>query len=164
MSSQSFKELVMNEEVTSEPVEVLDSLKEAIDTTTTTLAPTALEKSILELTLQGTPIAQIAYQLGIPQSHVRTFIRNPKVKEYIKEVKEAMNEIDQMMLTGTLRKILTDRVDELDEDSTFANLSNKDTLDIIRAFSDITNHISKNQEKNQEINVFTAIYQQILDK
>lgn len=154
-------------EVVEEPSEAprATALVEAFDTTITALAPTAIEKEILENSVQGISIAASAYSIGIPESHVRTYLRNPKVKAYLKEIKEAINEIDQMMLTGTLRKIVEARVkDAVDDDGNvdFASLSSKDTLDVIKVFSDITNQIAKGQVQEKSDDVFVNIYQQII--
>ena len=118
---------------------------------------------ILENSVQGISIATSAYQIGIPESHVRTYLRGPKVKAYLKEIKEAINEIDQMMITGTLRKIVQARVDNLEDDQSYADLSKKDTLDVIKVFSDITNQISKGQVQEKTDDIFVNIYQQIIE-
>jgi len=170
---QNFKDLV-----TVEPVEAIEeekgligplkgeegtsSILEAIDSVYTTLAPSALEKSILEYSLSGTPIGQMSYKLGIPEGHIRTFIRRPKVKEYLKEVREAMVEIDQLMLSDTLRRIVGDRINGMEEDEDFSNLSRKDTLDVIKVFMELNQATAKGQEKAQETNIFTSIYAQVM--
>ena len=162
--SQAFQDLLeKGPEKTEGKAQVPEVIAEAIDSTETLLAPTDMEKSILEKCLQGVSVSQISYGLSIPEGHVRTYLRNPKVKAYLKELKEAVNEIDQLMLTGTLRKIVGARIEEVEEgDAGYAALSNKDTLDVIKVFADITNSISKGQEKSQETNVFATIYQQVL--
>lgn len=165
--SEALKDLIEADEAPSIPAVVKEpsALAEAFETTTTALAPTVIEKGILENCLVGLTIASSAIQLGIPESHIRTYLRNPKVKAYLKEIKEATNEIDQMMLTGTLRKIVEARVEEaIDEDGNvdFASLSSKDTLDVIKVFSDITNQIAKGQVQEKSDDVFVNIYQQII--
>ena len=157
------------EEVPKAPIEVerASAVVEAFETTVTSLAPTAMEREILENAVQGISVAVSAYKIGIPESHVRAYVRDPKVKAYLKEIKEAINEIDQMLITGTLRKIVSARVENaLDEDGEidYAKLSSKDTLDVIKVFSDITNQIAKGQEKEKSDDIFVSIYQQILEK
>lgn len=176
--SEAFRDLITAddttitaEETSSIPKEPLgaestSAVLEAFDNTVTTLAPTAIEREILENAIVGLSVAVSAFKIGVPESHVRNYIRNPKVKLYIKELKEAINEIDQMMLTGTLRSIISARVDgAVDPESgevDYAKLSNKDTLDIIKTFADISNQISKGQEADKSDDVFVNIYQQIL--
>ena len=171
LAVQNFKELVESPEGPSEPIKPLDppkaleassSILEAIDSVYSTLAPSALERSILELSLAGTPIGQMSYKLGIPEGHIRTFIRRPKVKEYLKEVREAMVEIDQLMLSNTLRKIVGDRIDSMEDAQDFSNLSRKDTLDVIKVFMELNQSTAKGQDKEKETNVFTTIYQQVM--
>jgi hypothetical protein len=153
----------------SEPSALKEPLSPVIaeameNTTSDALAPTALEKQILELSLQGIAVATIAYKVGVPESYIRNYIRNPKVKEYLKEVKVAMNELDQLMLSSTLRKMVGERIEKIeeDEDASYADLSRRDTLDIIRVFSDITTNIAKSQKEEKETSVFANIYQQII--
>jgi len=174
IDSKSFKELLEAQEEqthTKVPEEDLNALqeltgplKEAIDTTPNSLAPTVLEKRILEGVLLGLGVEQLAIKLGIPATHIRTYVRDPKVKAYLKEVKEALNEIDQLMITSTLRKIVGARIEELGEDESYASLTKKDTLDVIRAFSDITNQIAKAQVEEKSDDIFVNIYQQILER
>lgn len=161
-SSQNFKDLIASkdEEVRKDTSEVPEVVKEAMDTTLTSLAPSVLERGILESILQGGSIKSTAIALQVPESHVRSYLRNPKVKAYMKELKEAVNEIDQMMLTNTLRGMVSARIEEADGDLT--HLSNKDTLDVIKVFADITNQISKGQAQEKDDNVFVNIYQQII--
>lgn len=135
---------------------------EAMDSIPDKLATTDTERKILEGILDGLSTEQIAIRVGIPGTIVRTYVRNPKVKAYLKEVKEAMNEIDQLMITSTLRKIVGDRIAELDDDESYSNLTRKDTLDVIRAFADISGQISKSQVSEKSDDVFVNIYQQIL--
>lgn len=178
MSSANFKDLIKAQETQEEstntkvpeedlkPVTVTpDIINEAFETTPTSLAPTDTEKKILEHLVSGYGIAQIAIKLGVAETVIRTYVRNREVKEYIKEVKEALNEIDQMMLTSTLRKIVGARIEELeDSGESFAKLTKKDTLDVIKTFSDITNQITKAQVDEKSDDVFVQIYQQILEK
>ena len=170
-----FRDLIEAEETKStttvqkEPESSLkaSAMVEAFDTTITALAPTAIEREILENSVQGLSVAASAYKIGIPESYIRTYLRNPKVKAYLKEIKEAINEIDQMMITGTLRKIVEARIEgAVGEDGNidFASLSSKDTLDVIKVFSDITNQIAKGQVQEKSDDVFVNIYQQILQK
>lgn len=168
--TQEFKDLIEAEGVIEvakpqkEIQEVPESIQEALESTLTTLAPSELERNILEYSLQGRSIAQTSFALGIPESHIRAYLRNPKIKEYLKELKEAMNEIDQLMLTGALRKMVGARIKDIedDPDSSYSELSNKDTLDIIKTFADISAQISKGTDSKEETNVFTNIYQQIM--
>lgn len=168
MSAQDFKDLIESDTTNTpaEPdstLEVPSTITEAFEHTMTDLAPTTLERGILESSLQGLSVSTTSFNLGIPESHVRAYLRRPQVKKYIKELKEAINEIDQMMITGTLRKMVGDRIDKLDEDQDYADLSRKDTLDIIKVFSEISQQVSKGQEKEKEGgNVFQTIYNQIL--
>ena len=173
--SESFRDLIEAEETESTQEVVkkpegspkASAMVEAFETTITALAPTTIEREILENSVQGLSVAASAYKIGIPESHVRTYLRNPKVKSYLKEIKEAINEIDQMMITGTLRKIVEARIEgAVDEDGNidFAGLSSKDTLDVIKVFSDITNQISKGQVQEKSDDVFVNIYQQIMGK
>jgi len=167
-NAQNFKDLIAlktpeEPNKDKEPVEVEDEvIKEAIDTTLTSLAPTVLERDILECALKGVGVSSMSFHLGVPESHIRTYLRNPKVKAYLKELKEAVNEIDQLMITDTLRKIVQGRIDNLEDDESYADLSNKDTLDVIKTFSDLTNQIAKGQSADTDDNVFINIYQQIL--
>lgn len=166
--SQSFKDLI---ESTATPTKQKDKeeklpqvISEALDNTIPHgVAPTELERKILGLLLQGTPLSQIAFNTGLPEAHIRNYVRNPKVKEYLKELKEAMNEIDQLMLVNTMRQMVGDRIEELDEDDSYASLSRKDTLDIIKVFSDMTNQIAKSTKEEKSNDVFVNIYQQILE-
>jgi len=167
-NTDDFKKLIDRveeepKEVQEVSAEVPEVITEVMDSTLTALAPTAIEKSIIEQTLQGFPIPTISFSLGVPESHIRTFIRKPKVREYLKDLKEAMNEVDQLMLSSTLRKMVQGRVEELEDGESYASLSKKDTLDIIKTFADITNQVSKNQKEDKETSVFATIYQQILN-
>ena len=166
--SQNFKDLIESTATSKskeEKKEVLpEVISEALDNTIPHgVAPTELERKILGLLLQGTPLSQIAFKTGLPEAHIRNYVRNPKVKEYLKELKEAMNEIDQLMLVNTMRQMVGDRIDALDEDEDYASLSRKDTLDIITVFSDMTNQIAKSTKEEQTNDVFVNIYQQILE-
>ncbi len=148
--------------VPGDTVTTSSSILEAIDSVYSTLAPSAIEKSILEYTLSGVPISQIAFKLGIPVGHVRTFIRRPKVKEYLKEVREALVEIDQLMLTDTLRKIVGARIENLEDPEDFSQLTRKDTLDVIKVFLESNVATAKGQKDAVETNVFTTIYAQVM--
>ena len=173
IKSESFEELLKEEEEPQVPetdLEVItapvDSISEALETSLSTLAPSAVEKQILECFLRGYTIDQIVIKVGIQGSYIRTYLRNPKVREYIQEVKEAVNELDQMMLSDTLRKAVQARVEKAvseDGEVDYALISNKDTLDIIKVFADMTNNISKNKREEKSDNVFVNIYNQILD-
>ena len=174
--SDNFKDLIAledskdesNTNVPEKDLEGVENLpevvNEAFDSTVTSLAPTKAEKKILEGIVTGLTIPQLAIKLGVKESIIRTYIRNPKVKAYVKELKEAMNEIDQMMLTNTLRKIVGARIDELEDDESFAKLTKKDTLDVIKTFSEITNQITRAQSEEKSDDIFVSIYQQILEK
>jgi len=169
--SKTFEELLKDEPEVKVPPKEDNALEvpqnafnEALDSTPTSLAPTELEKRILEGFSTGKTIPQLAISIGITEGFIRTYLRNPKVKEYLRELKEAMNEIDQMLLTSTVRKILVDRIDELGDDESFAKLSNKDTLDVIKTFADISNQITKAQSEEKSDDIFVNIYQQILEK
>jgi len=176
MSSENFKDLIalddakeqtntnVPEEKDKDVESLPDTLDEAFDSTVTDLAPTLAEKRILEGIVTGLTIPQLSIKLGVKESIIRTYVRNPKVKAYVKELKEAMNEIDQMMLTNTLRKIVGARIDELEEDESFAKLTKKDTLDVIKTFSEITNQITRAQSEEKSDDIFVNIYQQILEK
>jgi len=176
-NTQEFKDLIAEDSKSAgkevpkevdEELQVPEVILEAMDQTLTVLAPTTLEKKILENSLQGISVAQTSYLLGVPESSIRTYLRKPQVKEYMKEIKEVVNEIDQMMITGTLRNILGDRVKEIQPDEngniTYSGLTRKDTLDVIKVFSDITNQIAKGSKEEVGDNVFTNIYQQIIGK
>jgi len=167
MDVKDFKELLSAEEFQEAPKkpEAPPVIIEAMDNTPSDLMLTGIEKSIIEHTLQGLAIPTISYKLGVPESYIRNFIRKPKVKDYLKELKEAINELDQLMISSTLRKMVSSRVERIEEDpeADFGDLSKRDTLDIIRVFSDITNNIAKNQKEDKETSVFANIYQQIIN-
>jgi hypothetical protein len=139
-----------------------DSVYDALDSVSTSIALSGLERKILEGVLIGTPISQLSYSLGIPENHIRTFLVRPKVKEYLKEVREAMIEMDQLMLTDALRRIVSDRISKLEDPTDFSGLSQKDTLDIIKVFMESNVNTQKAKEASKETNVFTAIYQQVM--
>ena len=86
-ASDAFKDLMENDTPSNKALDVLEkgeevpeAILEAMDSTLTAIAPTAIERSIIEKTLQGISIPQVSYSLGIPEGHIRTFLRNPKIK------------------------------------------------------------------------------------
>ena len=140
-------------------------LQEAFKSSVSQIVASPLEMQILEQTLMLKTPDQIALELRIPPSSVRTFLRRKEVKEYLKELKEALNEIHQLKLQGIMSKMIDGRIERMVEQGEgFADLSRRDTLDIIKAFADITNNIAKQQSKEDQDNVFVNIYQQVLTK
>lgn len=177
IESESFEELLeASEELgdTKVPKEVVqvstelldtnnDTIGEALDTTESSLSISPTERGILECALAGNSVNQIAIKLCVPLVTVRTYLRRKAVKEFISEVKTSMNEIDQMMITSVMRKTLGARIDKIEEGSgDYSLITKKDTLDIIKVFSDITNNIHKQQKEEKSDDVFVNIYNQIL--
>jgi predicted transcriptional regulator len=136
------------------------ALEEALATTESTLAPTAAERQILGYILEGVSVESISLKVGVTPAAIRGFLRKPKVKEYIKELREAAAEIDHMMLTSLTRGIIQQRVEESEGD--LSNLTRKDTLDVIKLFSEITSQTLKGAKDEKEQDVFVNIYNQIL--
>ena len=164
---QEFKDLLNDEEddiVTAPESKVPQAIVEALDTTPSDLVTSSLEKGILEHALQGINISSTAFSLGIPESYIRTYLRKPKVREYLQELKGVMAEIDQLMLTDTLRKIVGSRIEDMEDDdeASYSTLTKKDTLDVIKVFSEMTNNITKGQKEEKETTVFNTIYQQVM--
>jgi predicted transcriptional regulator len=140
---------------------VESALEEALATTESTLAPTAVERQILGYILEGVSVEAISLKVGVTPAAIRGFLRKPKVKEYIKELREAAAEIDHMMLTSLTRGIIQQRVEESEGD--LSNLTRKDTLDVIKLFSEITSQTLKGAKDEKEQDVFVNIYNQILN-
>ena len=171
IESKSLQELLEEEESPKVPTIVPPkeepkdlALSEAFDSIESTLAPTREERRILEGAIKGTPINTLAINVGVPPAYIRNYLRNPKVKEYLKELRLAVNEIDQMLIAETLRKTLGARIDEVEENGgNYAALTNKDTLDIIRAFADFTSSTAKNAKEEKSDDIFVNIYQQIIE-
>ncbi len=129
-----------------------------------TLGTTDIERQILEGILQNKTVAQIAQVVGLPQSSIRAYLSRKEVQEYLKELRDAINVNNQLILQDTLGKILQARISKIEEecDGDFSQLTDKDTLDVIKAFSDVTGSIEKNKKAEEQSDIFVQIYNQVM--
>ena len=146
-------------------VETPPALQEVMECVETPdgLIVSSVERQIIEYILTGISIPQIAYKLSVPEGHIRTLIRKPKVKEYLQTLRESLVEVDQLMLTGTLRKMLQSKIDNLEDPNDFSQLTKKDTLDVIKVFLDTNNATIKAQKEDETQSVFVDIYAKVMN-
>lgn len=122
-----------------------------------------LELSIIEGILLNKTPAQVASEVGLPSSSVKAFLARKEVQEYLAELRDALNVQNQLIIQDTLGKMLQARIANMEEEGgDFAELSEKDTLDIIKAFADITNAIEKNKKAENEQDIFVQIYNKVM--
>ena len=124
------------------------------------LGTTELERKIMERILANQPPAQVARELKLPVASVRAYLSKAEVQEHLKELRDALNIHNQLIIQDTLGKILQERIEAADGD--FGSLTKKDTLDVIRAFADVTSSIEKNKKADDEKDIFVQIYNQVM--
>jgi len=120
---------------------------------------TKLETDIIEKTLEGRSIKQVAIQYQVPQTFVRALLNRPKVKTYMRDIKEVVAASTQLKLQQVLTGVLEaqmDNVDSLDE------LTRKDPLEVMRLLADISNQIIKGQEHAEETDKYANILSKIM--
>lgn len=121
------------------------------------------ERNILDLALKGRAPGVIAAQLNLPQSFVRGFLLRKEAKEYLRDLKEAKSQLIQLKALDIFSDIIDARVDQLEESGgSYAELSRKDTVDILRAAVELASGIDKSREKADEGDVYVNILQQVM--
>ena len=126
------------------------------------LGATPLELSILEGILLNKTPAQVATEVGLPAHSVKAYLSRKDVQEYLAELRDALNLQNQLILQDTLGKILQDRIAHLESED-YSELTKKDTLDVIKVFSEVTSAISKSKKDSEQADVFVQIYNQVME-
>lgn len=116
---------------------------------------TEMETSIIVSVISGESTKVTSRKLRIPESFIRTFLNKPKVKAYIKEQKELAAELVQLKIQGLLVEILEERIDACDGE--VSNLTNKDTLDVLKLLQDVSSGISKASQQAETEDKYAAI-------
>jgi len=122
------------------------------------ICATSVERDIVKMAVKGTSSAQIAHRLQVPEAEIVRYLRRPEVREYLQELREIANEMDQSRLASILRESIDKRVADAED---MGAISKKDTLDLIRVYADLINNINKGKKEAEEDNVLIQIYNQV---
>lgn len=120
---------------------------------------TQLETRILERTLEGMSVKTIAVSLKVPQVYIRGFLSKPKVKEYLKSIKESVANTTQLKLQGVLLAILEEQIDSVDN---LADLTRKDPLEVMKLLSEISGQIIKQEAQEEETDKYASILEKVM--
>ena len=133
-----------------------------VDDGSSKVALSDTERSILEYSLKGNSPDIIATRLGLPKSYVRGFLLKKETKDYLKELKEAKSQLLQLRALELYGGIIDARVEQIEENGgSLADLSRKDTVDIIRAAVELSSIIDKGSSDNTEKDIYINILQQV---
>ena len=133
-----------------------------VDDGSSKVALSDTERSILEYSLKGNSPDIIATRLGLPKSYVRGFLLKKETKDYLKELKEAKSQLLQLRALELYGGIIDARVEQIEENGgSLADLSPKDTVDIIRAAVELSSIIDKGSSDNTEKDIYINILQQV---
>jgi hypothetical protein len=145
------KPIDIKQEAKSNMLKAMDEIGNPLELSTADLP-------ILEMACQGAAPKVIAQAVGYPLSYVRSFLKREDVQEYMIELKKAMGNVLQMKLLDVYQRMLSDRIDKIAEEGDFANLSNKDTLEIMKALQSLTFEIEKAAKEDKEADVLVQLY------
>lgn len=120
---------------------------------------TQTETRILERTIEGMSVRAIAVSLKVPQAYVRTFLNKPKVKQYLKEIKESVANTTQLKLQGVLLSILEEQIDSVES---IKELTRKDPLEVMKLLAEISNQITKQEAQAEETDKYTSILERVM--
>lgn len=133
-----------------------------VDDGSSKVALSDTERNILEYSLKGNSPDIIATRLGLPKSYVRGFLLKKETKDYLKELKEAKSQLLQLRALELYGGIIDARVEQIEENGgSLADLSRKDTVDIIRAAVELSSIIDKGSSDNTEKDIYINILQQV---
>jgi len=100
------------------------------------------ELQVATMYLEGTSLVKIADATGLTSTQVSKMLKSDTVKVYLTEQSDRLKLTTEMRIIQVGNKIIEDRINELTADS-FAGLSDKDTVDIMKALVPIVRHNSK---------------------
>lgn len=128
-----------------------------------TLETTELQAQIIELAIQGLQPRQIAISLKVTPMFVQRYLAKKEVRDYMTKIRLVHAEMQQAKMLSLLSGVLDDRLERLEEDEgRLAELSRKDTLDIMRQISEISQAMLKNEKESETENTYINLLQQVL--
>lgn len=141
----------------------IQEAKDLVKTTDSLNSFTKTERKIIDLAIRGRTPGVIAAQLNLPAGYIRGFLLKKETKDYLRELKEAKSQLIQLKALDIFGEIIDARVDQMEEQGgNFADLTRKDTVDILRAAVELASGIDKSREKIDEGDVYVNILQQVM--
>ena len=119
-----------------------------------------VEQDIIEAYLKTPNPDAISLTLAIPKSAILAVLKRKDVREHIESLKEILDNarIDR------LKALLEDTIDaRLDEVENLADLSRKDTLEVIKVYQDLLLTEKKGRKPEAEQNVYVNILNQVIE-
>lgn len=120
---------------------------------------TKLETDIIEGTLEGLSVKQVAVRYQIPKVFIRALLNKPKVRAYMKEIKEIVAVSTQLKLQSILTGVLEAQIESCEN---LEELTKKDPLEVMRLLADLSNQIVKGQEQAAETDKYANILSRIM--
>lgn len=120
------------------------------------------ERSVIELSLEGLDINTIALRLALPKSTVASILAKSDVQDHLRELSEAMNQIETMRLKAICERMLDEKLAEAEENGT--SLTKRDALEVIKVYHDIVSTERKSKAPKEEQNIYVNILNQVMDK
>ena len=119
--------------------------------------------TVAQLYASGKSKKYIASHTGLTQSKVNNILARPEIIEYVQELVKSDFLATKTARQLLLHKIIEDKVREVEEkyDGNFAKATNKDLLDVIKAYDDIMKESEKAALGNTD-NTYVTLIQQIV--
>ena len=150
------------DQVIDEPMEVMEDTADEhlpIPVEDSLRAFKPIEQKIIEYTIAGDSADTIALKTALPVSTVHQLRSRSDIKDYIVLLRDSIQENELARLQGLYGKMIDARVDSVDD---LADLSRKDTLDMMKAYQDLLLASKKLQKPEAEGNIFVNILQQVM--
>ena len=141
---------------TLDPPEHKDDLEDTIIPSLALFKP--MERKVIELASRSNSLGDISLKLALPLSTVEAILCRKDVQEHLVMLSDAMNQVSMMRLKGILQESIESRIEGTDD---MADISRKDTLELIKAYADIITSERKLKAPEKEQNIYLNILQSV---
>lgn len=115
-----------------------------------------LEQQVLELVAQNVQVEDIALRLATPVSVIRSVMSK-------KDFKQELEHLDDLR-AHKLKSLLEGMIDaRLEDNENLGEVSRKDTLDIIKTYSDLLTSERKSRKPEEQQSVYISILNSVME-